>query len=332
MKRYNALTILSLTSLAFSIFLSGCDRYTAAVNPTPVSVSDESTISENDQKEIVTDAPETDIVKSDEISNEDRIAVTGPYGEISLNLPNGWTYQICPPGDEALPIGLYGMRLRPDTQESGWLDLVYTDSFGVCGTGLSTEHRTIAGDDAEIGTYDEHDHWDYVAFEGRNDGIIAQTGAEWISDVKEESLEILDTMCFDPNKTSGAAYIYSSEAESDEIAVIMDLSNISGTGATIRFRQYEERKTGELIYGEGYAISRLENDEWAPVPQIIDNGAFPDIGYTIPVGGEAKIETNWEWLYGRLPKGTYRISKTILDSYDNGYDEYVLYGKFLIGE
>ena len=112
MKRYNTLTILSLTSLAFSIFLSGCDRYTAAVNPTPVSVSDESTISENDQKEIVTDAPETDIVKSDEISNEDRIAVTGPYGEISLNLPNGWTYQICPPGDEALPIGLYGMRLR----------------------------------------------------------------------------------------------------------------------------------------------------------------------------------------------------------------------------
>ena len=129
-----------------------------------------------------------------------------------------------------------------------------------------------------------------------------------------------------------AAYIYSSEAESDEIAVIMDLSNISGTGATIRFRQYEERETGELIYGEGYAISRLENDEWVPVPQIIENGAFTDIGYMIPAGGEAKIETNWEWLYGKLPKGTYRISKTILDSYDNGYDEYVLYGKFFIAE
>lgn len=332
MKRYKTLMILGLAYLAFTVLLSGCGSNAATVNLTPVSVSEESPRAEQDETEIETEAPETDIVRSDEISNENRTAVTGPYGEISLNLPNGWSCQICPPEDEELPFGLYGIRLRPDTQETGWLDLVYTENFGVCGTGLSTEHRTIAGDDAEIGTYDEHNYWDYIAFAGINDGIVAQSDAEWMSDVKDEAMEILDTMRFDPNITAGAAYIYSSEAESDEIAVIMDMSNISDTGATIRFRQYEARETGELIYGEGYAISRLENEEWVPVLQIIDNGAFPDIGYTIPAGGEAEINTNWEWLYGKLSKGTYRISKTILDSYDNGYNEYVLYGKFFIAE
>ena len=95
----------------------------------------------------------------------------------------------------------------------------------------------------------------------------------------------------------------------DEVAVAMDLQNISSTGATIRFRQYEECNTGELVYGQDYAISTLENNKWQPVPQIIDNAGFEDIAYIIPVAGESKIETNWDWLYGSLSKGTYRISK-----------------------
>ncbi len=326
MKRYEKSIINSIACLAFIVFLSACGNNESTVNPTPTSVSDGIS---DPEKEIETETPETGCIESDDISSKGNISAAGPYGRISLNLPNGWEYQICQSGDDSLPLGLYGIRIRPDTQKSGWLDLVYTDSFGVCGTGLSTEQRVIAGDKAEIGTYDEHDHWDYIAFEGINDGIVAQSDAEWLSDMKDEVWEILDTIKFDTSITEGAAFVYTSESESDEIAVAMDLSNISNTGVTVRFRQYADRSIDELIYGEGYAISRYENNEWVPVPQIMENAAFTDMGYMIPTGGEALINENWEWLYGKLPRGTYRISKTILDSQNNAY---VLYGQFLLAE
>ncbi len=303
---------------------SGCGKLSEVA-------ADSSTSGTNDvlEAEIETEVPEAEPRKSDDPTSDDLIAVAGPYGEISIDLPSAWKYEICPQDNNELTIGLYGIRFRPENQDSDWIELVYTDSFGVCGNDLSTEHRTIADVDAEIGTYDEHACWDYIAFEGNKKGIVVQSSASWLSEVNDELIEILDTLKFNSNKTEGTAFVYTPESESDDIAVAMDLQNISSTGATIRFRQYEECNTGELVYGQDYAISTLENNKWQPVPQIIDNAGFEDIAYIIPAAGESKIETNWDWLYGSLSKGTYRISKRILDPHNN---EYVLYAEFLIAE
>ena len=50
--------------------------------------------------------------------------------------------------------------------------------------------------------------------------------------------------------------------------------------------------------------------------------------------GEAEIETNWEWLYGKLEPGTYKITKTVLDSgaSDEGdsLNRYIMSAQFLI--
>lgn len=324
MKRYQKLITLSLGLLIFTTLQSGCGKFSDTVANPPAT-------GKNDflEAEIETEVHEAESAESDDAVNNGITAVGGPYGEISLNFPSGWIYEICPQNNNDLTIGLYGIRFRPENQDSDWIELVYTDSFGVCGTGLSTKHRTIAGVDAEIGTYDEHTCWDYIAFEGKNKGIVVRSNAKWVSDVNDEIFEILDTLKFNTDQTEGTAFIYTQESESDDIAVAMDLQNISKTGASIRFRRYEDRDTGELIYGQGYSISRLENDRWEPVYQIIDNAGFEDIAYIIPSLGEAEIETNWEWLYGSLSKGTYRISKTILDSHNN---EYILYAQFLIAE
>lgn len=96
------------------------------------------------------------------------------------------------------------------------------------------------------------------------------------------------------------------------IAVVMEVSDITPTGLTVHFRQYEKRDKGELIYGDGYWIERLEGDHWVELPAIPENYGFNDIGYFIPSEGEAQLAVDWEWLYGKLDSGTYRITKDVI--------------------
>jgi hypothetical protein len=65
---------------------------------------------------------------------------------------------------------------------------------------------------------------------------------------------------------------------------------------------------------------------------IIDNGAFTDIGYNIPPGGESEIETDWEWLYGKLSPGTYKITKKIWTNPKDGdsLSTYTLSAQFML--
>ena len=54
----------------------------------------------------------------------------------------------------------------------------------------------------------------------------------------------------------------------------------------------------------------------------------------IPKNGETEMETNWEWLYGKLEPGTYKITKTVLDSGASGegdsLNRYTVSAQFLI--
>ncbi|SFG81137.1 hypothetical protein SAMN05216356_13416 [Oribacterium sp. WCC10] len=67
---------------------------------------------------------------------------------------------------------------------------------------------------------------------------------------------------------------------------------------------------------------------------IIDNGVFTDIGYSIPKNGEAEIETNWASFYGKIEPGTYKITKTVLDSGASGegdsLNRYTVSAQFMI--
>lgn len=111
-------------------------------------------------------------------------------------------------------------------------------------------------------------------------------------------------------KKEGQKYVLAEK--NDTIAVVMEVSDITPTGLTVHFRQYEKRDKGELIYGDGYWIERLEGDHWVELPVIPENYGFNDIGYFIPSEGEAQLAVDWEWLYGKLDSGTYRITKDVI--------------------
>jgi hypothetical protein len=136
---------------------------------------------------------------------EKRASVIGPYGEISIAVPDNWDAEAAPVDSEKLTYGLYGLILRPADVADGQIELFCTNDFSVCGTGLSTEETILASVTAHVGTYDDHAHWDYIVFGDTDPQIVARhTDCDsWSDEMWNEAELILDTMDFDLNKSEG---------------------------------------------------------------------------------------------------------------------------------
>lgn len=264
-----------------------------------------------------------------------KVVQGGPYGSISVTLPAGWRYEAYPIDSDGLLSGMYGIHFYPEEVSNGYISIVYMDSFGVCGTGLSEETATVAGASARIGTYDGHDYWDFIYFDEEYEGIVAMTYFvdEWWNGYAAQVMDILDTLSFDPKQREGGAYVYDAGSEISEIGLYFSLKNISSTGATLVFRQYDaEAPTGELEYGEDFVIERRNDESWDPVPVIVEGGyGFDAIAYSITAGGTAERELNWEWLYGALAPGEYRIKKVVNDFRSSeDYSQYTICARFIL--
>ncbi len=164
------------------------------------------------------------------------VAQSGPFGEIRISLPPGWEYELCPAGTGGRSDDSYGIRFWPAGEE-GYVELSYAVWFGVCGTGLSEETATVAGNKAYIGTYDDHAYWDFINFEGEADGVVASTFSveSWWEEYGEQVLPILDTLRFDANVREGSAQVAGEEEIPDfglasEIGLTLSLENITPTG------------------------------------------------------------------------------------------------------
>ena len=110
-----------------------------------------------------------------EVDSDYRVVSGGPYGQISLLVPDEWEYIVCPVDDDQMSYGLYGFILKPLEASEGQIELFCSDSFGVCGTGLKQEEITLAGVTAHVGTYYEHEHWDFITFGSDRPQIVAQS-------------------------------------------------------------------------------------------------------------------------------------------------------------
>ena len=103
---------------------------------------------------------------------------------------------------------------------------------------------------------------------------------------------------------------------------------LSPAGATFILKNLTD---SEYTYGEAFVLQRIVNGNWTDVEIIIDNYAFNDIGYGLRGKETDEMEVNWEWLYGALSPGEYRICKDALFVRSPGdYDTYPLYTAFTI--
>ncbi len=88
--------------------------------------------------------------------------------------------------------------------------------------------------------------------------------------------------------------------------VSMQLTDITPTGALLTITDKNE---SPFVYGEWFALEKKEGSEWFGLHPIIENYSFFDLGYRPNLNGKVIIEMDWEKLYGKLPKGSYRVLK-----------------------
>lgn len=94
--------------------------------------------------------------------------------------------------------------------------------------------------------------------------------------------------------------------------VSINVSEVSSTGTIITIK--DTNKT-PYTYGEWYIIEKNINGKWYQVKPNIKEYGFNSMGYLPDENDEVKFVINWEWLYGKLSLGRYRLLKQINNQY-----------------
>ncbi len=87
----------------------------------------------------------------------------------------------------------------------------------------------------------------------------------------------------------------------------------------------------EYIYGESYTVQRKTDSGWIDVEPVIENYGFTSVGYMLPAMESKEIAIDWEWIYGKLTPGDYRIVKEAsLVRSPGDEDTFILYAAFTV--
>lgn len=101
------------------------------------------------------------------------------------------------------------------------------------------------------------------------------------------------------------------EAELNElegVSMTIKDNTLTRIGATIVITDTSEKNN---IYGEEYRIDKKENGMWNELDVVVKgNYGFNSIGYYVNENNQLEMNINWQWLYGKLNNGEYRLVKS----------------------
>lgn len=259
---------------------------------------------------------------------------SGPYGTIKITIPDDLNWEVKNIGEaETGSPGIFGFGIAP-SGSSGLIEVLYQPMFGVCGTGLVQEEKELAGCTATFGYYDGNKDWSYIAFRGNNEKIVAQAIStdSWNDKIKKDALSILNTVSFDATTKAGSVFVFGPESELIDIGLSLSLKDISNTKATLVFQQWDSTFNGELSFGDDFSLFVKTGDTWSEAPIVLEGDyGFNAIAYNITNDGITESEVNWDWLYGSLAPGEYRITKSVMNYRAPGdFDKYEISADFII--
>lgn len=110
----------------------------------------------------------------------------------------------------------------------------------------------------------------------------------------------------------------------------LSVKDVTPSGLTLVCTQSGGKPTGELQTGSDYKLIVLK-EAWGEVPTIIEDYGWTAEAYMITKDAVTEFEYNWEWLYGKLPAGTYRMVKGFTEFRETGdYDNFDYWIEFEI--
>ena len=114
------------------------------------------------------------------------------------------------------------------------------------------------------------------------------------------------------------------EISGTDIEIIMQLkeNTLSNSGLTMILKNQSNRG---IQYGNPYTIEKYQNGYWKTV-DLINDLYFTLPAFELKKGESKEISINWEYGYGKLPNGKYRIVKNF-DYEEN--EKYISFNKYL---
>lgn len=117
----------------------------------------------------------------------------------------------------------------------------------------------------------------------------------------------------------------------DTWGIQLTTTKITPSGLILVCNQSGGEPTGDLQTGSYYLLEKQINEEWIALEMLPSEHkiGWDEVAWIIPIDDTVEWEVNWEWLYGDLPNGNYRIGKEITDYRDTGdYDTKTYYTNF----
>lgn len=112
--------------------------------------------------------------------------------------------------------------------------------------------------------------------------------------------------------------------------ITLSVKDVTDSGLTLVCTQSGGEADGELQTGSDYKLIVLK-EAWEDVPTIIEDYGWTAEAYMIAKDDVTEFEINWEWLYGKLPKGTYRLTKGFMNFRGSGdFDNFPYWIEFEI--
>lgn len=119
---------------------------------------------------------------------------------------------------------------------------------------------------------------------------------------------------------------------SDVWGVNLTVKDVTPTGLTIVCTQSGGENVAELNTGSFFVLEQERDGQWEECEVVVvGDYAFTAEAWMIPMADSVEWEIDWEWLYGELSPGTYRIGKEIMNFRGTGdFDETIYYAEFII--
>lgn len=146
---------------------------------------------------------------------------------------------------------------------------------------------------------------------GRTDSIQTVNQSEYISD----------------NLGNGAKI---NTDHNNKLGLNFSVVDVSPTGLKLICSQSGDQPFGILKTGSSYNLEIYMENNWYSVVPITDKYWQLQV-FTIEKNQYTEFNIDWEWLYGKLEPGKYRLEKEIMDVKEPGiHDDYTYYAEFEI--
>ena len=100
----------------------------------------------------------------------------------------------------------------------------------------------------------------------------------------------------------------------DKWGITLYADDVTPKGMTLKIEQFGGNPTGTLEYGADYVLETTVNDEWQPVETVTGEPlVWNALAYGVKMNDISELNINWEYGYGELKPGYYRLKKEFMD-------------------